>query len=815
MLGQGLGIFKGNHAGGLLSVDQYQYLLEEYPDAQASYSLDLLNPDYLSSNIYPQTALEFDATDDDVTFTAPTVGTGNMCMTFLWQVPSGAIPLLGLTGLSQYSLWISNTTWYTRDSAFVGITGPDIRNFVGQWMQCTLNRTSTTNVDLYVNGFYVNSWTVDAARTFDFTYLNYSNSNVNAFKYADFRMWDSAATAEQIKKMWNGGAIGDNDFVGLGTPVREYRFDGTGTSTTLADYGTDGEDGTLNNFPASGMWGAADLPYGALVELRRSSDGATEVFYPNSSKTLGLNSLNSSGTDLSTWLSTDDGYVSKWFDQSNGITLFSNTVSEHPQLLDSGAFIEKNGVKSLYFNGSNQLSAEASSKSSMQFLHQAADASYVNLVAFGDTVIPDAAYALWGTNDNTSAHSGNYLRYDDRSSLSRSNRIADYATNGSAVVCNTEVNDSLKPNQTNLVFANLDLDNSTAADRVEYYVDDVAITVNNTSTNSPSSAIASTDFTIGTLNGGSFPMTGYASELVFWPSNQSANRAGIQNNIISRKGTLYPGTATNGLLYDYPNAAAAYSVRQLTIYDNEYKAPLVAIRRSSDNAVEIFYADSNYDISLSSLSSTGQTLSSWVGANDGFVAVWYDQSGNSNDATQTTAANQPQIISSGSLLTVTGGRPTINWDGVNDYLDTQYSPNTLNLTIEAVVERDVTGGNDMLVAVVDNGGIAAYMSWYNGGLDKYVLSGTTTQTATETTNLQEIGWYADGTNQYYYIDGSQIGSTVSAVNQVNSKTSKLGAFQTGTLGLDGNVSEFIIWAFDQTGNRTGIQTNINDFYSIY
>ena len=54
-----------------------------------------------------------------------------------------------------------------------------------------------------------------------------------------------------------------------------------------------------------------------------------------------------------------------------------------------------------------------------------------------------------------------------------------------------------------------------------------------------------------------------------------------------------------------------------------------------------------------------------VGSGNGFVTTWYDQSGNARNATQTTAANQPQIVASGVLHTL-GGRPTIRSFGVTE-----------------------------------------------------------------------------------------------------------------------------------------------------
>jgi hypothetical protein len=54
---------------------------------------------------------------------------------------------------------------------------------------------------------------------------------------------------------------------------------------------------------------------------------------------------------------------------------------------------------------------------------------------------------------------------------------------------------------------------------------------------------------------------------------------------------------------------------------------------------------------------------------DGYVTTWYDQSGNSNDATQATAANQPKIVNAGSLIT-SNGYQVIQYDGTDDNFTT-------------------------------------------------------------------------------------------------------------------------------------------------
>ncbi len=49
---------------------------------------------------------------------------------------------------------------------------------------------------------------------------------------------------------------------------------------------------------------------------------------------------------------------------------------------------------------------------------------------------------------------------------------------------------------------------------------------------------------------------------------------------------------------------------------------------------------------------------------NGFVETWYDQSGNGNDVTQTTATKQPKIVNSGSLV-LAGSKASLKFDGTD------------------------------------------------------------------------------------------------------------------------------------------------------
>jgi len=79
----------------------------------------------------------------------------------------------------------------------------------------------------------------------------------------------------------------------------------------------------------------------------------------------------------------------------------------------------------------------------------------------------------------------------------------------------------------------------------------------------------------------------------------------------------------------------------------------INVRRSSDNATQDIHF-----LSDGSLDTAG--LAAFVGANDGFVVTWYDQTGFGNNVTQATAGQQPKIVSAGTYLAA------VTFDGVDD-----------------------------------------------------------------------------------------------------------------------------------------------------
>jgi hypothetical protein len=280
-----------------------------------------------------------------------------------------------------------------------------------------------------------------------------------------------------------------------------------------------------------------------------------------------------------------------------------------------------------------------------------------------------------------------------------------------------------------------------------------------------------------------------------------------------------------GLLDLYPSAAAAYSLRLLRAL---YTGNAIRVRRSSDNAEQ--------DIGFNGANLDTATLTSFCGSGNGFVTTWYDQSGNGNNATQTTAGNQPQIVSSGSIINV-NSKPSLSFDAVNDNLNIINSASNLKFlhsnlsTIITVNKTNSTSGNGI---VGSNRGTGSNVGFYlygttqlqhvisNGGLNIVINTSTTTIS----TNTQYLNFITGDPSNATLNQRSLININNSSVNQNNTNTgtpstaNSVGDVQIAALGgnaetLNGNYQELIIYSSIQSANRTGIQNNINTYYAIY
>ena len=293
----------------------------------------------------------------------------------------------------------------------------------------------------------------------------------------------------------------------------------------------------------------------------------------------------------------------------------------------------------------------------------------------------------------------------------------------------------------------------------------------------------------------------------------------LKANIADINGLTIPSDFT-GLLDTYTGAAAAYSVRRIA----SGATNLMRIREDSgDTETDIGY-DSNGDLDTAA-------IASHCGAANGYVVTWYDQAnigGTPNNATQSTLASQPQIYNGTAVITE-NGKPALDFDGTNDFLSNSSptgfsgkSQSAFNVSLNEAKASgigffwaigDASPSTGTVRSLSDEpylrfqGTIQDYDSHYSANTQRLyslVCPGTVT-------TIDDYDLYRDGS---LLTPDSSSGGTI---NNISADFLRIGVSSNAQLSLciNGKSQEFIFYNADQSSNRTGIESDINDYYSIY
>ena len=291
---------------------------------------------------------------------------------------------------------------------------------------------------------------------------------------------------------------------------------------------------------------------------------------------------------------------------------------------------------------------------------------------------------------------------------------------------------------------------------------------------------------------------GKMDEVHIWKNREltSAEVLDVYTTELAGTSILPAIPAPTGLLADYTGASVAYSLRNLISTTTN----VVRVRRSNDNTEQDFTA----------AEITDGTLTTFTGANDGFVSTWYDQAGSLN-ALQTITANQPKLVSSGVVI-LRNGKPAVLFDGVNDSMETGYGseqPLTITfvggLTNTKVATTTFYGGGGANTSRV--------MLYTNGGLFNLFAGAVVNSSVSDDTNQHLFFNLHNTTSSSISIDGSVVGTGNNGTQIL--ENFQLGSQLSGSVVFDGYIQEVILYPSDNSSNQVGIETNINTEYTIY
>ena len=270
------------------------------------------------------------------------------------------------------------------------------------------------------------------------------------------------------------------------------------------------------------------------------------------------------------------------------------------------------------------------------------------------------------------------------------------------------------------------------------------------------------------------------------------------------------------LLETYSDATAGYSLRDI----GANGGAVVRVRNDSTSEQD-FTASEVSDGTLAS-------FCNGVGVGDGFVSIWYDQSGNGNHATQTSNSSQPKIVD-GGVVVKKNNQPTIKF-GTNNTNLTLSTPlgifNNLNSVSFFMVVHLIQSGTATQGILTLNPVFPTPPLFLQEAFGINIQSGGTNFSydgvlnnrppITHNPNLNENILYSaltEGSNFKAFADGSNI-MTRSTVDIQPSAAGLIGAFMPGILVYGGTISEIIVFDSGKANDRANIEENLANYYNI-
>jgi len=263
--------------------------------------------------------------------------------------------------------------------------------------------------------------------------------------------------------------------------------------------------------------------------------------------------------------------------------------------------------------------------------------------------------------------------------------------------------------------------------------------------------------------------------------------------------SAYKAASGGALLLDtYGGAAAAYSLRKLR---TAYNGNCIRVIRTSDLAQQ--------DIGFVNNVLDTTTLQTFIGSSSGSIVTWYDQSGNSRNATASNRNGLNLIIISGVLQTI-NSLPTIYLTSLN-IPSFAITGDLSYFMVQKKVSSNKAGTN------VGTAGVSALMfsNWSDNNIYFQRSNGITglfIRASDSTTGNQILNAFnQSGLMSMYKNDNIYTINLSSTFGTASNNLDYIGI----SPNVNGYGSEIIIYTNSQLSNRTAINTNINSFYSFY
>jgi hypothetical protein len=208
---------------------------------------------------------------------------------------------------------------------------------------------------------------------------------------------------------------------------------------------------------------------------------------------------------------------------------------------------------------------------------------------------------------------------------------------------------------------------------------------------------------------------------------------------------------------------------------------------------------------------------------DGLTSKWYGQTPNKNDASQSNASKQPQIVDAGSVIQE-NGKPALDFDGSDDILQTPFNSfNFSNISYFTVIKTgsDISVKQNIIGSKKKSGNSELDYRVNNGELEfvEFPVNGQakSVKIPIQQSNAFILSGIYDGTFNASKQGKSLVaGDTASLIqNGVNEGIG--GRNNTGgdDQFFEGTIQEILVYNEDKSSENLKIKKAQNNYYSIF
>jgi len=262
------------------------------------------------------------------------------------------------------------------------------------------------------------------------------------------------------------------------------------------------------------------------------------------------------------------------------------------------------------------------------------------------------------------------------------------------------------------------------------------------------------------------------------------------------------------VLDSFPGALSGYSLRKL---DKDYSGNCVKIVRISDSdSLDIGFVGNFVDTAA---------ISTFCASTTCRVRVWYDQSGNGNNAVNyTNGTTQPRIYASNAFFRIKN-IPCVDFNSAsnNNLVYTKGSEIAVqpvsifgSFDINSILGTNILfDGQTLLRFMLNPLRSDSTLTLTNGGLEL--------KKKADIDLLNPAVFYAlfSGANSQASVNNNATSTGTIGTNSIGTRYVLGNGGDLGGRAISGAIGDIIIYNSNQSSNQSAIQTNINNFYSIY